>query len=371
MPWIGKLLGLITALGGFAAAYGFVGAEAQVLPPPTLSVTVPTLPVPPPPPPTVTVTTPVPVPPPPTLPAPVPPPPPPPAAVSSVTSAVTSSVTPPRAGTTTPVSTPGTSAGASGGAGAPSTSGPSNSSPSAGPAAWSGGEPAARQPTGRARQNRVEAKTQRSKNGVSVKLEFTLPEARRVFLIVRGPAPSCRIVGVIPFRGRKGENAASFAGRVRGRMLEPGVYLLTISPKRRLLPGAHTEYARVASPRRTVPLAESAKKPTCSAAQALAADPTARFLGSEPATAVAAPTTTARPAAPLRPPITPAPERIGPDVDDGGVLGALPSPGDFGSAARDSVGGVITTFVLLVLAGALLVGMLGLVARFMRGSWNP
>lgn len=371
MPWIGKLLGLITALGGFAAAYGFVGAEAQVLPPPTLSVTAPTLPVPPPPPPpvTVTATVPVPLPPPPTLPAPAPPPPPPPAAVSQVTSAVTSAASPPRVVTTTPASTPSTSAGA--GAGAASTSASSSSSSSAGPAAWSGGQPAARQPTATARQNRVEAKTQRSKNRVSVRLEFTLPEARRVFLIVRGPAPSCQIVGVIPFRGRKGENAASFAGRVRGRTLEPGVYLLTISPKRRLLPGAHTEYARVASPRRTVPLAESAKKPTCSAAQALAADPTARFLGSEPARAVAAPTSTARPAAPLRPPITPAPERIGPDVDDGGVLGALPSPGDFGSAARDSVGGVITTFVLLVLAGALLVGMLGLVARFMRGSWNP
>ena len=364
MPWIGKLLGLIAALGGFAAAYGFVGADAQVLPPPTLSVTVPTLPVPPPPPPPVTVTVPVPPPPtPPTLPAPVPPPPPPPAAVSQVTSAVSA----PRVVAATPVSTPSAATG-SAVTGTPSPSQPS--SPSSGPAAWSGGETTARQPTTRTRQNRLEAKTQRSRNRVSVRLEFTLPEAKRVFLIVRGPSPSCQIVGVIPFRGRKGENAASFSGRVRGRALEPGVYLLTISPKRRLTPGARTEYARVTSPRRTVPLAESAKKPTCNAIQALGADPTARFLGNESPPAVAS-TATPGPAAPLRPPLTPTPERIDPDGDDGGVLGAFPTPGEIGTAARDSAGEAIATLVLILLAGLLLIGMLGLVARFMRGSWNP
>lgn len=193
-----------------------------------------------------------------------------------------------------------------------------------------------------------------------------VPKAQRVFLIVRGPAPSCRIVGVVPFRARKGENSLDFAGRVRGRLLERGVYLLTISSTRRLRDGAPTEYARVASPRRTVPLPDNARKPTCSTEQTLAADSTARFLGSEPATTAQA---QAGPTAPLRPPL-----QVGrpgtPDESDD-PFGPIPSPGEIGTAARESAGEALATITVLIVVGLLFVAMLGFAARFMRGTWNP
>ena len=74
MNRLGRLLGVIVAIGGFAAAHVLVQVgNAQVPPLPTVSVTTPvpvptvTSPVPAPPPPTVTVpTVPVPAPPPPT-----------------------------------------------------------------------------------------------------------------------------------------------------------------------------------------------------------------------------------------------------------------------------------------------------------------
>jgi hypothetical protein len=357
MRWIGRLIGLIGALAGLAAAQVFVGpGQAMVLPPaPTISV--PALPTPAPVP-----ALPVPVPtPPPVAPAPSPAPPP------VVVPAVSAPAIVPRVAAAAPAAAPVVAAAPS----SPSSSSYSTAG-SAGPAASSSGQTTSRPAAGK-RSDRLEAKTRRSKNRVSVRLEFTLPEAKRVFLIVRGPAPSCRIVGVIPFRGRKGENAASFAGRVGERTLEPGIYLLTISPKPRPTPGAQTEYARVASPRRTVPLAESARKPRCTLAQTLAASPTARFLSNEPPMAAPSfPTLRpAVPAAPLRPPLGPAPQPLGPDEDDGGVLGALPSPAEIGTAARDSSGEAIATLVIVLIAGLLLMGMLGLVARFMRGSWNP
>lgn len=204
-----------------------------------------------------------------------------------------------------------------------------------------------------------------------MRLEFLLPKAKRVFIIVRGPAPSCRIAGVIPFRGRKGENAARFSGRIRGRALAPGVYLLTISQTRRLKAGAPTEYARVVSPRRTVPLPDRAKKPTCTLAQSLAADPTARFLTREPPVSpTPSPMPRAAPAAPLLPPLVPPPPDATPDDADGG-FGPIPSAGEIGTAARESVGEAIAAIVIVALVGVLLLAMLGLVARFMRGSWNP
>lgn len=204
-----------------------------------------------------------------------------------------------------------------------------------------------------------------------MRLEFLLPEKRRVFLIVRGPAPSCAVAGVIPFRGRKGKNAARFAGRIDGRALEPGIYLLTISSTRRLRAGAPVEYARVASPRRTVPLPDRAKKPTCTVAQSVAADPTARFLARDALTAPPPASGSVAPKAPLRPPLVPKPTVVAPDDADGGVAGRLPSPGEIGTAARDSVGGLIVAVAVLGALGLLLLGMLGLVTRFVRGSWNP
>ncbi|MGH3070994.1 MAG: hypothetical protein ACRDNB_01830 [Gaiellaceae bacterium] len=193
-----------------------------------------------------------------------------------------------------------------------------------------------------------------------VRLEFALPAAKRVFLIVRGPAPSCRIAGVVPLRGRKGENAVDFAGRVRGRTLDPGVYVLTISPTRRLGEGAPTEYVRVASPRRTVPLPDGAAKPTCSSQQ-LGADGAARFLRTEPS--ASAPQ--AQPSAPFRPPLLSAPPSASPE-DSGGGLGPIPAPATIGPVVRDSASTVVAILALIFAIGLIAIAI-GLVARIPRG----
>jgi hypothetical protein len=204
-----------------------------------------------------------------------------------------------------------------------------------------------------------------------VRLQFSLAAAQQFFLVVRGPAPSCQVVGIVPVRGRRGANVVRFSGRVRGRLLDPGVYLLTLSSQRRLPAGAPAEGVRVVSPRRTVPLPDSAREPSCSSTGALASDPAARFLLREDAGAAvkgtpAVPTeATPQPEAPFRPPLNVvrlAPERGLPNVVPD--AGAIAPPGD---GTFEGVAGL----AVLGLVGALLVAMLALVTRFLRGSWNP
>jgi len=217
----------------------------------------------------------------------------------------------------------------------------------------------------RSRTKTFEARVHRSPNRVSVRLAFLLPKADRKFLLVRGPAPSCLIAGYIPVRGRKGANTVYFAGRVHGRRLEPGIYLISLSPNRRLVPGAATEYVRVVSPRRSVPLPESARKPSCNDASALAADPTARILPAEAAPEVATPT--ARRAA-ARPPDRTASES---EEGDEEAAGFAPDSGVLGVATRDEAEEPFVAIAVLTLVAALLIAMLALVTRFLRGSWNP
>lgn len=47
---------------------------------------------------------------------------------------------------------------------------------------------------------------------------------------VRGPAPSCEIVGRFSVRGHRGTNRVRFAGRVGRRTLRPGTYRITARP---------------------------------------------------------------------------------------------------------------------------------------------
>jgi hypothetical protein len=44
---------------------------------------------------------------------------------------------------------------------------------------------------------------------------------------VRGPAPSCGVVGRFSVRGRRGTNRVGFTGRLRQRTLGPGAYRIT------------------------------------------------------------------------------------------------------------------------------------------------
>lgn len=209
----------------------------------------------------------------------------------------------------------------------------------------------------------IEAKTHRTPHRVSVRLSFALPRAGRIFLIVRGPAPSCRVAGSIPVRGRKGVNSVYFTGRVHGHRLAPGVYLISISRNRSLVRGAPTEHVRVVSPRRSLPLPDSAPKPSCRAAAAAGLDAIERVVlaGTLP------PAPTSRPTARLAGAATPSP--TGDENDDGAA--GVPDSGVLGAATAGADEHPVVAIAVLALIGALLLAMLTLVARFLRGSWNP
>ena len=380
MKWLRRLFCLVAAVGGFAAAHLLAQEGKAAIPPvPTVSVTVPSLPVPTvttptlPVPTVTTPTTPVPVPSTPTPTVPVPPPtttaPPavqlPPAvtlppvttspaptprpAQPTTSTTVTAPSQPPTRGTSPQPSSGGSTSSASTSSGAQSASAGSSASPSA---------------TARPQRKALEARVQRSRNRVSVRLAFLLPKADRLFVIVRGPAPSCRIAGYIPVRGHKGANTVFFAGRVHGRRLGPGVYLLSLSTNRRLDPAAATEYVRVVSRRRSVPLPERTPKPSCSdVAGASTSDAIERTVLAE----AVAKTSTPQPTASL------AGKAVGSSAGDEADDGAsgLPNSGVLGAATDVADEQPFIAIAVLTIVGGLLLVMLVLVTRFLRGSWNP
>ena len=421
MTRLGRLLSVIVALAGFATAH-VLAQEGQAMQLPTLTaptlttptlttptlttptVTTPTVSVPLPPPPapaptpTVSVPT-VSVPPRPApAPAPAPAPTPAPAPAPALPAVSVPTVTQPGAAAQpkpgTPSSTPSSSVkpGSSppegpvvlAGSGASPSGSASGSAASGTPATAASGRRSA--PRAAAPGQRLAAKVLRTKRRVSVRLTFALPAAGRVFLVVRGPAPSCRVAGYIPVRGRRGANVVAFSGRVHGRRLEPGVYLISISPTRRPVEGAPTEYVRVVSPKRSVPLPDTARKPSCRQGLLLADAGATRVLRAEAARAKVAPARvagarassveTARavavPAAlPTVKPLAPAPggDADGADEHEGAAI--LPGLDAIGEDAEESGLGSYAAVAALTVVAALLFAMLALVARFLRGSWNP
>jgi hypothetical protein len=382
MSRLGSLFGLAAGLAGLVAAHALALEPPPV---PGVTVTTPSLPVttalPPvttalPPPPPLPVTTALPPPPPLPVTTALPPPPPvttalPPAPAPpvTVTTAPPRTTTPAPTPVTPPIVTTPTRPGA-----APSPSSPS--SPASGSASRSGGSTGtptsnssrtgttrSAQPAVSTRTNRLRATSRRSKDRVAVRLAFTLTKTQRLFLIVRGPVPSCQVVGVIPVRGHRGVNKLTFAGRAGGRNLRPGSYLLSLSTVRQPSPNAPTTLVKVVSKRRSVPANPGAEKPTCTDAQASATGPFFRLLRREGMAGGSA-------EIPARDnagnPIPPASSDQNQDV-----LGvATPSGGlDSGSTA-DSLQSLITIGVL-TLIGAILLTTVALVTRFLRGTWNP
>ena len=399
MTRLGRLLGLIVALGGFAAAHVVAQAgQAQQLPTltaptlttptlttPTLTtptVSVPTVPAPPPAPvPTVTTPT-VPVPTVPTppqpapVPAPVPAPAPSPAPVPSPPAVSAPALT--GSGAAVPAQAKTQTGAAGGGSGAnapappiglaPAPTAPSGSGASVAPASGRAGSTSRARAT--ARPQALRARRFTVKGRVGVRLSFVLPRSGRIFLVVRGPAPSCRVAGVIPVRGRKGANVVAFAGRVNGRRLGPGVYLISLSSTKRPTPGAPTEYVRVVSPRRSVPLPDSAPKPSCRESLLLAYPGTARILLAEEKRPVASLAGLA--ATPLPSTSGAAAGRSdGSGADEDGLSGVLPDVGPLGGDATDGGFEAFAAIAALAVVGALLLAMLALVTRFLRGNWNP
>ena len=199
-----------------------------------------------------------------------------------------------------------------------------------------------------------------------MRLAFTLTRAQQLFLIVRGPVPSCQVVGVIPIRGHRGVNKLTFAGRAEGRNLRPGSYLLSLSTVRQPLAAAPTTLVRVVSKRRSVPAKAGAEKPTCADAQTSATGSFFRLLRHEGTAAGPAAARTGRNGGL----VTSVPPANSDQQHD--VLGvATPNGGllDSGSAA-DSLQALITLGIL-ALIGAILATTVALVTRFFRGTWNP
>lgn len=65
------------------------------------------------------------------------------------------------------------------------------------------------------------------------RISFRLTAPTRVVFVVRGPAPSCDVVGRFSVRGRAGTNQVRFTGRIGRKTLEPGTYRLTARPANR------------------------------------------------------------------------------------------------------------------------------------------
>jgi hypothetical protein len=198
-----------------------------------------------------------------------------------------------------------------------------------------------------------------------VRLAFTLTRAQELFLIVRGPVPSCQVVGVIPVRGHRGVNKLTFAGRAEGRNLRPGSYLLSLSTVRQPLAAGPTTLVQVVSKRRSVPAKAGAEKPTCADAQTSATGPFFRLLRREGTAAGPAEARTGRNGG-LVTSVTPAYSDRQHDV-----LGvATPNGGlDSGSSAGSLQ--ALVTLGILTLIGAILATTVALVTRFFHGTWNP
>ena len=59
------------------------------------------------------------------------------------------------------------------------------------------------------------------------------------------------------------------------------------------------------------------------------------------------------------------------DENDDGASGLPPQPDVLGAAASDAEERPFLAIAVLTIVGALLLAMLALVTRFLRGSWNP
>ena len=156
--------------------------------------------------------------------------------------------------------------------------------------------------------------------------------------------------GYIPVRGA---STVFFAGRVHGRRLGPGIYRISPSPNRRLVYGAPTAFVRVVSPRRSVPVADSAPKPACkTVAPAAIRKATAR-----PRARVAGVVASEKPSAEKR---------------DEAAVAALPVAGGvLGEATEEAETELFLAIAMLALVAGLLLAMVALVTKFLRGSWNP
>jgi hypothetical protein len=198
---------------------------------------------------------------------------------------------------------------------------------------------------------------------VVTRLRFTLPEARRVFLIVRGPLPSCRVVGTMPLRAHAGRNTFHFRGRVRKHVLAPGDYLITISSIRRPRPGDPVAAVRVVSQRRAVPLERPVASGACTA------QPLSRFVALVTESETLAGGTGDVPRRLRGSVFLPPLPSFGDDVEPE-PLGVAPPFGSVPGGDTELLDS-FAAFAVLAFVGVLLGLLVTFVARFLAGSWDP
>ena len=122
-----------------------------------------------------------------------------------------------------------------------------------------------------------------------------------------------------------------------------------------------------------MPLAESARKPSScgDAGAALPVYTTAwlAFAEAKPQSSAATPTVRPTPAQPA------ARKATGPtgskDDEEAAGFSFIPDSGVLGAATGDGTGQPFRAVAVLSLVAALLIAMVALVTRFLRGSWNP
>ena len=83
------------------------------------------------------------------------------------------------------------------------------------------------------------------------------------------------------------------------------------------------------------------------------------------------PTTSASRPADERPTAQVAGAQRGDADDEQEAAGVIPDIGGFGAVTDEAAENPFVAVAVLVLIGALLLTMLALVTRFLRGSWNP
>lgn len=189
----------------------------------------------------------------------------------------------------------------------------------------------------------VPVRDRRSRPGVA--LRFSLPRAARIVIVVRGPLPSCELAGRFAARGKRGANQIRFFGRIRGRELVEGAYVLAIrtasSRPQRVAVGVIEDGARALSP------AEAAAAiAACTARRPLALTRGARL------------TAAAVESVPAEPPRREPPAR---GTDDRPFRVVLP---EIGSTSSDGELPLAVGIAALALLGLAVVGIVVFLVRF-------
>jgi hypothetical protein len=220
-----------------------------------------------------------------------------------------------------------------------------------------GGSPAAAKPQRSATRVRATRTHFSSRHGTTIR--FRLASPGRVELVVRGPSPSCEVVGRKVVHGRAGANRVRFSGRLHGRPLAPGRYRIDVVVVRRgssrRIGGVGVEVVRpgqrLTARERTAPVTVS-----CGAQGAGGAGPQL------PAAVVRS-----------RPRLSGTPRRFG-------VAGATARRSSGGphlprlhlpSGEPSGTLGLVIWWTILALIGTVVVGIGVYVAGVVAGAWHP